>query len=92
LVSPLSILINMSIASGIVPSALKMAKVIPIHKAGDKDDYGNYRPISILPTFSKIYEKVIHKRLYSYFLKNSILLIVNMDLGQNTPQQMLYQN
>ena len=63
----------MSIYKGEVPSALKIAKVIPIYKKGDKGEYGNYRPISLLPTFSKIYEKIIHKRLYSYVINRSII-------------------
>jgi hypothetical protein len=70
---PLCILINKSIINGIVPSSLKVAKVIPIHKAGDKGELGNYRPISILPTFSKVYEKIFHKRLYAYLVSNAIL-------------------
>jgi hypothetical protein len=70
---PLTHLINMSIEQGTVPSALKIAKVIPVHKKEDKSQYGNYRPISLLPTFSKIYEKIMHKRLYSYVIKKSII-------------------
>ncbi len=70
---PLTLLINMSIEQGKVPSALKIAKVIPIYKKDDKSEYGNYRPISLLPTFSKIYEKIMHKRLYSYVINKCII-------------------
>ena len=51
--------INASIKDGIFPTQLKMANVIPIHKGGKKDDVSNYRPISLLPTFSKIFEKAL---------------------------------
>ena len=66
LANPITLLINESLNSGIVPSALKIAKVTPIYKAKSKNDFTNYRPISILPTISKILEKVVYKRLYSF--------------------------
>jgi hypothetical protein len=67
---PLSILINKSLSTGIFPDALKIAKVIPIYKAKDKDNVTNYRPISLLSAVSKVIEKVVHKRLY-YFLESN---------------------
>ena len=63
---PLSHLINNSLLNGVFPAALKEAKIIPIFKGGEKNECCNYRPISVLPFFSKIYEKVIFKRLKSY--------------------------
>ena len=57
---PLSILINMSMSEGIVPDELKIAKIIPVHKSNAKDDISNYRPISLLPSISKILGKVIY--------------------------------
>jgi hypothetical protein len=65
--TPISILINNSIQSGTIHDTLKLAKVIPIYKAKAKDTFSNYRPISLLPSISKILERVVHKRLY-YFL------------------------
>ena len=59
----LSRLINYSLSLGFFPDALKIAKVIPVYKTGDKSRLNNYRPISLLNCFSKIYEKVILKRL-----------------------------
>ena len=47
--------------------------MIAIHKKDDKDIYGNYRPILLLPAFSKIYEKIVHKRLYGYVMNKSII-------------------
>ena len=70
---PLSHIINCSLISGIVPSKLKIAKVIPIFKNGHRDDMYNYRPISVLPCFSKILDKIIANRLLSFLLKYNIL-------------------
>ena len=62
-------LINESVHSGIFPSILKIARVIPLHKDGSKKQVNNYRPISILPVFSKIFEKVMKSRIISFFEK-----------------------
>ena len=63
---PLSIVINKSFQTGIVPKNMKVAKIIPIYKAKEKTIMGNYRPISLLPSASKILEKAVHHRLYDY--------------------------
>lgn len=65
--TPLSIVINKSLITGIVPTSFKLAKIKPIYKAKAKDDIMNYRPISLLPSFSKILEKVVHSRVYNFF-------------------------
>jgi hypothetical protein len=72
---PLSLRINSSMSTGLVPNAMKIAKVIPIYKQGDKDLVTNYRPISILPFFSKILEKIIHTRLLAYVQKHNFLTV-----------------
>ena len=66
------ILINKSITNGTVPALMKTAKVIPIYNSKARDDFSNYRPISILPTVSKILEKIVHKRLYDFMYKCNI--------------------
>ena len=55
------------------PRSLKIAKVVPIHKSGAKTDLSNYRPISILPPLSKIFEKIVFKQIFSFFDKYSLL-------------------
>ena len=71
---PLSIIIiNNSLAMGLVPDMAKLAKIIPIYKAKDKKNISNYRPISLLPFISKILEKVVHKNLYTFLEKNKVL-------------------
>ena len=70
---PLSIIIiNNSLAMGLVPDMAKLAKIISIYKE-DKKKISNYRPISLLPVISKILEKVVHKNLYTFLEKNKVL-------------------
>ena len=69
----LSQIINISIKTGNYPDQLKIAKVIPIYKKGSSSDPSNYRPISILSNINKIFEKILHKRLFSYLNKFNIL-------------------
>ena len=70
---PLSIIINNSLAMGLVPDMAKLAKIIPIYKAKDKKDISNYRPISLLPVVSKILEKVVHNFFYTFLEKNKVV-------------------
>ena len=66
IVEPLTEIINVSLVSGCFPDTPKIAKVLPIFKTGDPEKLANYRPISILPAFSKLYEKVVYNRIYRY--------------------------
>ena len=66
-------IINLSITHGIVPDQMKIARVTPLFKAGDRSLFTNYRPISILPSFSKFVEKVVYNRLYNYLSQLEIL-------------------
>ena len=70
---PLAELMNMSVPQGQHPSKLKHAKVIPIYKGEDKSDPGNYRPISLLSNFNRIFEKVMFKRLKTFLDKYEVL-------------------
>ncbi len=63
----------MSVESGIYPDKLKHAKVIPIFKNDDETDPSNYRPISLLSIFNRIFEKVMYKRLKNFLEKYNIL-------------------
>ena len=69
----LASIINSSFEQGIFPDSLKIAKVVPIHKEGPKTDVSNYRPISLLDSFSKIYEKLMHHRIIEFLDKNNTL-------------------
>ena len=80
---PLAKLINQSFVKGIVPSKLKVAKVIPLFNQGDSEIVSNYRPISLLPIFSKLYEKVVHKRLYSFVTSNNVIHTLQFGFQEN---------
>ena len=73
ILDPLCHIFNLSFSTGIVPTQLKIAKVIPIFKSGDKSNMDNYRPISLLSTFSKILEKIVASRLYNFLDSEKIL-------------------
>ena len=66
-------LVNCSFEFGFFPMELKIAKVCPIYKAGKKNVFTNYRPISLLTSFSKVYEKAMQTRLMKYLCDKNIL-------------------
>ena len=74
---PLSVLFtqiyNQSIETGIVPNILKVSQFTPVYKRGDATDPTNYRPISTLSPFSKVFEKLIYYQLYNVLEKYNIL-------------------
>ena len=70
---PLCDIVNESFSSGIIPDMMKLAKVIPLYKKNSPEVPSNYRPISLLSVFSKIVEKLMHNRLYSFLEKYDIL-------------------
>jgi hypothetical protein len=61
------------LAQGIYPERLKFSLIKPIHKGGDKSSRTNYRPISLLPFFSKIFEMIINHRLITHLNRQTIL-------------------
>ena len=69
----LTALFNLSLQTRSFPSIWKTAKVIPLFEKADKQDASNYRPISILPTLSKILEKAVHTQLYAYLTENNLI-------------------
>jgi len=73
--SILCLIINQSINTGIFPDSLKLAIVKPLFKNKDSENFfGNYRPISLLTTISKIFERVIFNQLYDYMTTNNLFL------------------
>jgi len=71
--SPLAYICNLMLSSGIFPTRLKFAEIKPLYKKGERTDITNYRPISLLPSFSKIFEKIIFRRLIQHFDCNETL-------------------
>ena len=72
--SPLTVLFNYALLFDVFPDALKIAKVVPIHKGNSISRVSNYLPISILPTISKVFKKLIYTRTISFLTKHSILI------------------
>ena len=72
-VKPLTYLINKSIGEGIFPNELKLARVVPIFKSGDPSSIWNYRPISVLSCFSKIFERFMYNHVVEFININNII-------------------
>ena len=70
---PLLHVFNLSTVEGIFPDDIKIARVNPVFKGYDEKDLENYAPISVLPCFSKILERIMYIRLYNHLIKNNIL-------------------
>ena len=70
---PLSDIVNLSFSSGIFPTKLEIGNVIPVFKKGDKLSCENYRPISLLSNISKIFEKLMYTRLYSFLSSSNVI-------------------
>ena len=73
IVKPLTHICNLSFLTGTFPQKMKTARVIPIYKSGDKHTFTNYRPVSLLPQFSKILEKLFTVRLESFIEYHQLL-------------------
>ena len=71
-IKPLTLLINQTLSTGIFPNELKISRVRPLFKNGNTSNINNYRPISILPSISKIFEYVIFHQLFDYMSHNAL--------------------
>ena len=74
--------INFCLVERIFPESLKTAKVVPLYKKGEKTDPGNYRPISLLSTISKVLEKILLKKLMKFCVK--IILLLSNQFGSRS--------
>ena len=74
-IKPLTLLVNQCLHTGINPSQLKLSLVKSLFKSGDQSRFCNYRPISLLPSLSKIFERVIFDQLLDYFTNNNLLCL-----------------
>ena len=72
-VEPLRYIFSNSLTQGIFPEEMKITRKTPIYKGGDKENTVNYRPISVLPCFSKILKRIMYNRLYLYLNENNLL-------------------
>lgn len=74
LIIPLTKLFNECIREGVYPSAFKISKTIPIFKNGDQSSFNNYRPISLVPILSKVFEALLKEQLYMYFESHNLFI------------------
>ena len=82
--------IHLSFDKGKFPGNLKNADITPIFKKLDRNSKSNYRPVSILPTLSKIYEKLLHQQMYEYFEKIFSKYMCGFRRGHSTQHCLLY--
>ena len=80
----LSYIFNLSFKQGKFIECFKIAKVIPIHKSGPKNDIINYKPISMLSSLSKVLEKLVYNRLYAFFTTHNILFEAQFGFRKNS--------
>ena len=66
IIEPITHIINQSLCTGTVPTDMKIAKVVPIYKSSDSTILKNYRPVSLLPAFSKLLEKIVFKQFFNW--------------------------
>jgi len=72
ILSTLTFIFNKILSTGIFLDRLKFSEVKPLFKKGDKSEFSNYHPISLLTSFSKIIEKIIYKRVYRHLNENKL--------------------
>ena len=80
--SQLSEIFTTSFSSGVFPSILKTAKVIPVHKKDSKLDFSNYRPISLLSNIEKFLERLMYNRMYKFFSDNNLIYSLQFGFRQ----------
>ena len=71
--SPITHILNLSLSQSTVPKAFKEPRVVPLYKKGGRGEIGNYRPVSILPVVSKIFERIVYNQLSKHLDKHNIL-------------------
>ena len=72
---PLHMIFVSCIEEGIFPLLWKMANVVPAHKKNDKRSIKNYRPVSFLPIFGKIFERLLYNQMYYFFIENNLISV-----------------
>ena len=88
LLKPLTPIINQSLIKGLFPEKLKIAKVQPLFTKGDEERIEKYRPISLLTSISKVFEKVVFLQLTKYFQDNGLFYDGQYGFRENHPTEM----
>ena len=84
-------IVNKSLARVIFPSEHKMAEIVPVYKSGQEDKIENYRPISLLPVFSKILEKIVTTQIDNCLTSNNLLYVTQYGLRPKLSTEMAIQ-
>ena len=89
---PFSLLFNQSLRSGIFPECWKLSNVCPIPKSGDRSALSNYRPVSLLCTIEKSFERAVFKHFYNHLHDNNVLTSLQSGFipGDSTVSQLAY--
>ena len=69
---PLSLIFQSMLNDGVCPDDWEKSNIVPCHKKDSKSLIKNYRPISLLPIFSKVFERLVYNSLYNYFIQNKV--------------------
>ena len=85
-------LFNLSFMTGVFPSVLKTAKVVPVFKKDSKLDYSNYHPVSLLSNIEKILEKRIYKIWYTFLNNNKTIYNIQFGFTQHYPTSHVLNN
>ena len=85
-------IIDKSFTEGVFPEQLKSARVVPVHKEGSRTDVENYRPISLLASISKVYEKLMHSRIINFLDSNNSLYDMQYGFRSRLNQHMLLES
>ena len=80
---PLHMIFVSCMEKGVFPLLWKIANVLPAHKKSDKRSIQNYRPVSLLPFFGKIFERLLYNQMYSFFIE----IIISLSLNQSRFRQ-----
>jgi hypothetical protein len=89
IVSPLTYICNRMLSTGTFPDRLKFSEIKPVYKKGDKTLTTNYRPTLLLPVFSKVFEKVIYRRIYCHLTSNNILVKAHFGFRHNNSTEVV---
>ena len=91
ILSPLTCTFNKVLSTDIFPDRLKFSEVKLLFKKSEKTEISNYQPISLLPFFSKIIEKIMYKRLYYYLNENNLLANKQFGFREKSTTEMATQ-
>ena len=77
---PLTMIFNSSLRKGVFPDIWKVAKVTPIFKSDSRSDANNYKPISVVPVFPRILERIVHNQIYEHLKASKSLTMIQSAL------------